>query len=159
MTGEGIAQLRGRLAEAVRAARASGRRAEQFVVHRPVRGGATGSSGRAAAGWSRAARPARAVALSDLTHHDALDEAHRPAAAPRRRPGAGPGGAQPGDSVRIGGLVFDYQDEGDAPPVIVVAKVGTSSITGETGEIDEAAIAKFCTEVATLREPATGWSW
>jgi glutamate 5-kinase len=35
--------------------------------------------------------------------------------------------------------------------VIVVAKVGTSSITRETGEIDEEAIGKFCTEVVTLR--------
>ena len=31
--------------------------------------------------------------------------------------------------------------------MIVVAKVGTSSITTETGEIDESAIAKFCAEV------------
>jgi glutamate 5-kinase len=35
--------------------------------------------------------------------------------------------------------------------VIVVAKVGTSSITRDTGEIDEEAIGKFCAEVVTLR--------
>ena len=35
--------------------------------------------------------------------------------------------------------------------MIVVAKIGTSSITGEDGGIDEAAIGKFCTEVARLR--------
>ena len=35
--------------------------------------------------------------------------------------------------------------------MIVVATVGTSSITRETGEIDEEAIGKFCTEVVTLR--------
>jgi glutamate 5-kinase len=35
--------------------------------------------------------------------------------------------------------------------VIVVAKVGSSSITDERGEIDEAAIVKFCLEVASLR--------
>ncbi len=34
---------------------------------------------------------------------------------------------------------------------IVVAKIGSSSITGDDGTIDEAAIAKFCLEVAGLR--------
>lgn len=33
----------------------------------------------------------------------------------------------------------------------VVAKIGTSSITDEAGAIDEAAIAKFCAEIAALR--------
>ena len=36
-------------------------------------------------------------------------------------------------------------------PVIVVAKIGTSSITDDAGTIDEPAIAKFCREVAALR--------
>jgi glutamate 5-kinase len=35
--------------------------------------------------------------------------------------------------------------------MIVVAKVGTSSITSDTGEIDEEAIGKFCAEVVELR--------
>src|SRR4029453_12612348 len=35
--------------------------------------------------------------------------------------------------------------------MIVVAKVGSSSITTELGEIDEAAIAKFCAEGAAVR--------
>ena len=35
--------------------------------------------------------------------------------------------------------------------MIVVAKIGTSSITSDSGEIDDAAIGKFCTEVAHLR--------
>ncbi len=34
---------------------------------------------------------------------------------------------------------------------VVVAKIGTSSITTEAGGVDDAAIAKFCTGVATLR--------
>jgi len=34
---------------------------------------------------------------------------------------------------------------------IIVAKIGSSSITGEDGAIDETAIAKFCREVAILR--------
>jgi glutamate 5-kinase len=40
---------------------------------------------------------------------------------------------------------------GQGVAVIVVAKIGTSSITDDDGVIDEAAIAKFCTEVAELR--------
>ena len=35
--------------------------------------------------------------------------------------------------------------------MIVVAKIGTSSITTPDGEIDEAAVAKFCAEAAALR--------
>jgi glutamate 5-kinase len=35
--------------------------------------------------------------------------------------------------------------------VIVVAKVGTSSITDDDGEIDEGAIAKFCADLADVR--------
>ena len=35
--------------------------------------------------------------------------------------------------------------------MIVVAKVGTSSITNDTGEIEDAAIASFCAEAVTLR--------
>ena len=38
--------------------------------------------------------------------------------------------------------------------MIVVAKIGTSSITADDGSIDEAAIDKFCTEAAAVR--ATG---
>ena len=36
-------------------------------------------------------------------------------------------------------------------PQVVVAKIGTSSITDAHGDIDEAAIAKFCGDVAALR--------
>ncbi|HMG43988.1 MAG TPA: glutamate 5-kinase [Acidimicrobiales bacterium] len=36
--------------------------------------------------------------------------------------------------------------------MIVVAKIGSSSITDESGHIDKSAVAKFCTEVAALWE-------
>src|SRR5581483_2873276 len=39
--------------------------------------------------------------------------------------------------------------------MIVVVKVGTSSITGEKGEVDHAPIAKLCAEVAALRAGGT----
>ncbi|HEY4378587.1 MAG TPA: hypothetical protein VGM93_15575, partial [Acidimicrobiales bacterium] len=34
---------------------------------------------------------------------------------------------------------------------LVVAKIGTSSITDEQGEIHDAAIVKFCAEIAAVR--------
>jgi glutamate 5-kinase len=40
--------------------------------------------------------------------------------------------------------------------MIVVAKIGTSSITDESGHIDADAVAKFCAEVAALRELGHG---
>jgi GTPase len=110
VTGEGIPLLRGRLAEAVGAARARREEPIQFVVHRPLRQGYTVT--REGAGWVVEGREAvRAVALSDRTRPDALAEAHRRL----RRLGVdralARAGAQPGDAVRIGGLVFDYQDD------------------------------------------------
>ena len=36
-------------------------------------------------------------------------------------------------------------------PHVIVAKIGSSSVTGDDGTIDETAIAKFCAEVAGLR--------
>jgi GTPase len=114
VTGEGIAELRGRMAVAVSAARAEQPPPEQFVVHRPVREGFRVERGGGV--WVVEGREAtRAVALSDLTRADALAEAHRRL----RRLGIdralARAGAQPGDSVRIGGLVFDYEDEEGAP--------------------------------------------
>jgi len=112
VTGQGIPQLRGRLAEAVRAARAAVDEPTQFVVHRPVREGY--EVRREDGGWLVDGREAvRAVALSDLTHHEALDEAHRRLKRLGVDRALARAGAQPGDSVRIGGLVFDYQDDGD----------------------------------------------
>jgi GTP-binding protein len=110
VTGQGIPRLRGRLAAAVQAARDAQAPPEQFVVHRPVREGYRVL--REGAGWVVEGREAaRAVNLSDLTRGDALEEAHRRL----RRLGVDKAlaraGARPGDSVRIGGLVFDYEDD------------------------------------------------
>ncbi len=41
--------------------------------------------------------------------------------------------------------------------MIVVAKIGTSSITGDDGAIDRSAIAKFCADVAGLRADGHRW--
>ena len=57
-------------------------------------------------------------------------------------------GARDGDLVRIGPIELEYVGE---PVVKVVVKVGTSSITSESGELDDAAVVKLCGEVATAR--------
>ncbi|MBN2623870.1 MAG: GTPase ObgE [Acidimicrobiales bacterium] len=112
VTGEGVATLRGRLAEAVRTARAALPEPSQFVVHRPASEGYRVV--REGGGWVVEGRQAtRAVALSDLTRRDALDEAHRRLKRLGIDKALARAGAQPGDSVRIGDLVFDYQDDED----------------------------------------------
>jgi GTPase len=112
VTGEGVAALRGRLAEAVRAARATLPEPAQFVVHRPVREGYTVA--REGAGWVVEGREAvRAVALSDLTRGDALAEAQRRLKRLGIDRALARAGVQPGETVRIGGLVFDFHDDGD----------------------------------------------
>ncbi|HKA85464.1 MAG TPA: GTPase ObgE, partial [Acidimicrobiales bacterium] len=71
VTGAGIPQLTGRLADAVRSARAALPAPSQFVVHRPVRAGY--EVVREGEGWVVEGREAiRAVALSDLTRPEAL---------------------------------------------------------------------------------------
>ncbi|HEX5946649.1 MAG TPA: GTPase ObgE [Acidimicrobiales bacterium] len=114
VTGEGIPQLRGRLADAVRTARAEVAEPSQFIVHRPVREGYTVQ--RDGGGWVVEGREAtRAVALSDLTRPDALDEAHRRLKSLGVNRALARAGARPGDAVRIGGLVFDYEDDEGVP--------------------------------------------
>lgn len=111
VTGEGIADLVGRMAELVREARAAEAEPEAFVVHRPVPEGIRvdrlddGS-------FVVAGRDAeRAVALNDLTNPEALDVAWG------RLRGLGVGraliraGAMPGDTVVIGSLAFDYEPD------------------------------------------------
>jgi GTP-binding protein len=110
VTGEGITELAGRLGDAVRRARAELPEPVQFVVHRPVRQGY--EVHREDGGWVVEGRDAiRAVALSDLTRHDALAEAHRRLQAMGIDRALAKAGAQPGDPVRIGRLVFDYAEE------------------------------------------------
>ena len=113
VTGEGIVELTGRLADAVREARAELPEPIQFVVHRPVRQGY--EIHREGGGWVVEGRDAiRAVALSDLTRYDALAEAHRRLKSLGIDRALARAGAQPGDPVRIGRLVFDYADEEEA---------------------------------------------
>jgi GTP-binding protein len=110
VTGAGVPRLRGLLAGAVSRAREAVPEPSQFVVLRPASEGYTVE--RDGGGWVVDGREAvRAVSLSDLTRHDALDEAHRRLKRLGVDRALARAGARPGDRVRIGGLEFDYQDE------------------------------------------------
>jgi GTPase len=111
VTGDGIPQLVGALVRAVQRARAELPEPEAFVVHRPVAEGyrverdVDGS-------WVVVGRQAeRAVALSDLTNPEALDEAHRRLRALGVDRALARAGVGPGDEVRIGRLSFDYEED------------------------------------------------
>ena len=83
--------LVGQMAEAVQRARAELPEPDAFVVHRPVAEGYRIERDDDGA-WTVVGRQAeRAVALSDLTNVEALDEAHRRLRSPRRGQGPGPG--------------------------------------------------------------------
>ena len=88
----GLPRSSGRMADAVREARAAEPEPEAFVVHRPVRRGLPGRARRRRQLPGASGRAAeRAVALSDLTNLEALDYAHAPPEAARRRQGPRPG--------------------------------------------------------------------
>ena len=113
ITGEGLPKLVGLMADAVRSARAEQADPEAFVVHRPVAEGYRVERGDDGAFTVVGRAAERAVALSDLTNLDALDEAH----ARLKRLGIDKAlaraGAQDGDIVRIGRLTFQYEDDGE----------------------------------------------
>ena len=111
VTGEGLRPLMGQMADAVRAARAELAEPDAFVVHRPVAEGYRIERGDRG-DWSVLGRQAeRAVALSDLTNPEALDEAHRRLRALGVDKALARAGAQAGDTVHIGKLAFDYEDD------------------------------------------------
>mgnify|MGYP000451075664 CR=1 FL=1 len=109
VTGAGVPQLVGRMAQAVTDVRAEAPEREAFVVHKLAGEGfqvVRDESG----DWVVEGRQAiRAVALSDLTNPEALDEAHRRLKALGIDKALSRAGAQPGDTVHIGKLAFDYE--------------------------------------------------
>jgi GTP-binding protein len=111
VTGDGIAQLLGALATAVRAARAAASTGEGFAIHRPA-GEGVRVERRHDGSFDVLGRPAlRAVALSDLTNLEALDYArHRlkDLGVDRALTRAG---ARNGDVVRIGSFEFEYEED------------------------------------------------
>ncbi len=116
VTGEGLPELVGRMAELVRDARRSDGAlvapGPAFVVHRPEPVGVVIGRDDSGAYVVEGRPAARAVALSDLTDAEALAYArHRldklgvPQALVRA-------GVQPGDTVRIGSFEFTYEEDG-----------------------------------------------
>ena len=111
VTGMGIRPLLRAMGQVVQEARAQLAEPDAFVVHRPVAEGyrvqrdATGD-------WEVLGRQAeRAVALSDLTNVEALDEAHRRLKAIGIDKALARAGAKHGETVHIGRLAFDYEDD------------------------------------------------
>jgi GTP-binding protein len=109
VTGEGLTPLVGRMAVAVEQARKAEERPETFVVHRPVAQGYRVERDDDGSYRVVGREAERAVAFSDLTNADALDEAHRRL----RRLGIdralARAGAAEGDVVHIGGMSFEYE--------------------------------------------------
>jgi GTP-binding protein len=109
VTGDGLAPLVGRMAVAVDDARRSEVRPETFVIHRPVAEGYRVERDDDGSFRVVGRQAERAVAFSDLTNRDALDEAHgrlRKLGIDRALAKAG---AQEGDVVHIGKLSFEYE--------------------------------------------------
>ncbi len=111
VTGENVALLVGRMAEAVRSARDVESVPEAYVVHRPVGEGFRVEREDDGSYRVIGRQAERAVALSDLTNPEALDLAHhrlRKLGVDRALARAG---VQEGDTVHIGGLSFDYESD------------------------------------------------
>lgn len=111
VTGEGVPQLVGRMAQAVTDIRNEAPQREAFVVHKLAGEGFTVERDESG-DWVVEGRQAiRAVALSDLTNPEALDEAHRRLKSIGIDKALARAGAKPGDTVHIGSLAFDYETD------------------------------------------------
>ncbi|HVV38647.1 MAG TPA: GTPase ObgE [Acidimicrobiales bacterium] len=107
-TGEGIRPLLGQLMDLVDAARNTEPTGEIFVIHRPEPDGFRIE--RDGNDWVVVGRAAeRAVALSDLTDLGALQYAQQRLKRLGVDRALARAGVRPGDLVRIGGFVFEYE--------------------------------------------------
>ena len=111
VTGDGIRPLLGMMAEAVKEVRAELPEPDAFVVHRPTPEGFRVERDESG-DWVVLGRQAtRAVALSDLTQVEAMDEAHRRLKALGIDKALARAGAKEGDTVHIGKLTFEYEED------------------------------------------------
>ncbi len=111
VTGAGIRPLLGLMAAAVTQARSELPEPDAYVVHRPVAEGFRVERDDSGA-WTVLGRQAvRAVALPVLTQIEAMDEAHRRLKALGIDKALARAGAQAGDTVHIGKLTFEYEDD------------------------------------------------
>ena len=159
VTRQGLDQVLGRLGTLVREARAAEPDPEPYVTLRPVEEGFAvvrdddGS-------WRVSGRSAeRVVAMADLTNVEAMEYVQYRLRKMGVEKALARAGAREGDLVRIGPVELDYQEghrlmagaspTGDARTAVV--KVGTSSITSEHGELDDASLRKLGEELAAAR--------
>ena len=110
VTGDNLRPLVGRMADEVRAARADLPTADTFVVLHPVAEGFRIEREDDASYRVLGREAERAVAFSDLTNLDALDEAHRRLSRMGVDKALAKAGATEGDIVRIGKLTFAYEN-------------------------------------------------
>jgi GTP-binding protein len=111
VTRAGIPQLLGSMAEAVREVRAAVPEPDAYVVHRPVAEGYRVVRNDDGSFEVLGRQATRAVALSDLTQIEALDEAHRRLRSLGVDKALARAGARQGDEVHIGRLTFTFEDD------------------------------------------------
>ncbi len=109
VTGENLRPLVGRMAEHVKAARADSPTPDTFVVLHPVAEGFRIEREDDASYRVLGREAERAVAFSDLTNLDALDEAHKRLSRLGVDKALARAGVVEGDIVRIGKLSFAYE--------------------------------------------------
>jgi GTP-binding protein len=111
VTGAGLPRLVGRMADAVREARATEPEPESFIVHRPVPEGVRVERGDDGSFVVIGRQAERAVALSDLTQLEALDYAHSRLKKLGVDKALARAGAREGDIVHIGGMSFSFEED------------------------------------------------
>ena len=111
VTGDGLRVLVGRMSDAVQDARSALPEPDGFVVHRPVAEGYRIEREDSGTFHVLGRQAERAVALSDLTNTEALDEAHRRLKAMGVDKALAKAGAKAGDPVHIGRLAFTFEDD------------------------------------------------
>ncbi|MBW3556517.1 MAG: GTPase ObgE [Actinobacteria bacterium] len=109
LTGEGLAQVLGRLVDRVAEARAQAPTADTFVVHRPEPEGIRVERGDDGSFVVLGRPAARAVAVSDLTNADALAFVQHRLKQLGVDKALARAGVREGDLVRIGGFAFEYE--------------------------------------------------
>ena len=112
VTGEGLSPLVGHMADEVRTARAEQPEPTAFVVHRPAPESFRIERDDTGAFLVIGREATRAVAFSDLTNPEALDEAHRRLKRMGVDKALARAGAGEGDVVHIGKLSFEYDTDG-----------------------------------------------
>ena len=111
VTGAGLTRLVGRMADAVREARSAEPEPEGFIVHRPVPEGIRVERDDDGSFRVIGRQAERAVALSDLTNLEALDYAHARLKKLGVDKALARAGAREGDTVHIGGLSFEFEED------------------------------------------------